>query len=166
VPTKLDEPRPVVPEAPQQRRVEVNMKSRAGRRSFVLAYELFDLLLRHELVQQREREHAGTERGRRAVSSRSRTANIKQYPFTLNPRKVLRITLNDGRCDNARDVRRGGSCSCVRRGRGRGRIRCVGDAGLLVVLDGAVPAVDGADDGDVVVACGQALVDEGAGEVS
>ncbi|HEX5120474.1 MAG TPA: tyrosine-type recombinase/integrase [Pseudonocardiaceae bacterium] len=39
--------------------VEVPVKSRAGQRTWVLPDELFDLLLRHEKVQQREREHAG-----------------------------------------------------------------------------------------------------------
>lgn len=41
--------------------VEVEVKSKAGRRWFVLPDELYELLLRHERVQQREREHAGTE---------------------------------------------------------------------------------------------------------
>jgi len=37
------------------------VKSKAGWRGFALPDELFDLLLQHERVQQREREHAGTE---------------------------------------------------------------------------------------------------------
>jgi integrase len=41
--------------------VEVDVKSRAGRRSFALPNELYDLLLKHEQAQQREREHAGSE---------------------------------------------------------------------------------------------------------
>ena len=41
--------------------VEVDVKSRAGRRAFVLPDELYDLLMQHEKVQQREREDAGTE---------------------------------------------------------------------------------------------------------
>jgi len=41
--------------------VEVPVKSRAGRRSFALPDELYDLLTKHEAVQAREREHAGTE---------------------------------------------------------------------------------------------------------
>lgn len=41
--------------------VEVDVKSKAGRRSFALPAELYELLIRHERVQQHEREHAGTE---------------------------------------------------------------------------------------------------------
>lgn len=41
--------------------VEVDVKSKAGRRSFVLPDELYDLIIRHEQVQRRERELAGTE---------------------------------------------------------------------------------------------------------
>lgn len=41
--------------------VEVDVKSRAGRRSFVLPDELYELLMQHEKVQQHEREYAGTE---------------------------------------------------------------------------------------------------------
>ncbi len=41
--------------------VEVEVKSEAGNRSFTLPDELFDLLMKHEHVQKREREHAGTE---------------------------------------------------------------------------------------------------------
>ncbi|CAL99812.1 integrase-like protein [Saccharopolyspora erythraea NRRL 2338] len=41
--------------------VEVDVKSKAGRRSFVLPDEVFDLLMRHEQAQQRERKHAGSE---------------------------------------------------------------------------------------------------------
>lgn len=41
--------------------VEVDVKSKAGRRSFAVPDELYELLMRHEKVQQREREHAGTE---------------------------------------------------------------------------------------------------------
>jgi integrase len=37
------------------------VKSKAGRRSFVLPDELYDLIIRHEQVQQRERELAATE---------------------------------------------------------------------------------------------------------
>jgi len=40
--------------------VEVDVKSKAGRRSFAVPDELYELLMRHERVQQREREHAGT----------------------------------------------------------------------------------------------------------
>lgn len=41
--------------------LEVEVKSEAGNRSFTLPDELFTLLLQHEQVQQREREHASTE---------------------------------------------------------------------------------------------------------
>jgi integrase len=41
--------------------VEVEVKSRAGRRTHVLPDRLFELILLHEQVQLREREHAGTE---------------------------------------------------------------------------------------------------------
>lgn len=41
--------------------VEVEVKSAAGRRSFTLPEELFDLLMRHEEMQRQERDHAGTE---------------------------------------------------------------------------------------------------------
>lgn len=41
--------------------VEVDVKSRAGRRTFTLPDELFELLLKHEQAQLREREHAGSE---------------------------------------------------------------------------------------------------------
>jgi integrase len=41
--------------------VEVDVKSRAGRRSFAVPDELYALLLKHEELQQREREHAGSE---------------------------------------------------------------------------------------------------------
>jgi len=41
--------------------VEVDVKSRAGRRTFVLPDELFELLMRHKERQAAEREHAGTE---------------------------------------------------------------------------------------------------------
>jgi integrase len=41
--------------------VEVEVKSRAGRRSFAVPDELYALLLKHEELQQREREHAGSE---------------------------------------------------------------------------------------------------------
>ncbi len=41
--------------------VEVDVKSRAGRRSFAVPDELYALLLKHEQLQQREREHAGSE---------------------------------------------------------------------------------------------------------
>jgi integrase len=41
--------------------VEVPVKSRAGRRGFALPDELFDLLMRHEELQLREREVAGTQ---------------------------------------------------------------------------------------------------------
>lgn len=40
--------------------VEVPVKSRAGNRTLVFPGELFELLMRHEVVQLREREHAGT----------------------------------------------------------------------------------------------------------
>ncbi|SDY25638.1 Phage integrase, N-terminal SAM-like domain [Saccharopolyspora shandongensis] len=40
---------------------EVDVKSKAGRRRFVLPDEIFELLMRHEEAQQRERVHAGTE---------------------------------------------------------------------------------------------------------
>lgn len=41
--------------------VEVDVKSKAGRRSFAVPDELYELLMRHEHAHQREREHAGTE---------------------------------------------------------------------------------------------------------
>ncbi len=41
--------------------VEVDVKSKAGRRTFPLPEELFSLLLMHRERQKREREHAGTE---------------------------------------------------------------------------------------------------------
>jgi integrase len=41
--------------------VEVDVKSRAGRRSFAVPDELYALLLKHEELQRREREHAGSE---------------------------------------------------------------------------------------------------------
>jgi integrase len=41
--------------------VEVDVKSKAGRRSLALPVQLFDLIVRHEKVQQAEREHAGTD---------------------------------------------------------------------------------------------------------
>lgn len=41
--------------------VEVDVKSKAGRRTIALPDELFDLLMRHKERQAREREHAGTE---------------------------------------------------------------------------------------------------------
>lgn len=41
--------------------VEVPVKSRAGKRGFVLPDELFELLSKHEEVQKREREHAGNQ---------------------------------------------------------------------------------------------------------
>jgi integrase len=41
--------------------VEVDVKSRAGRRSLVLPDELYDLLMRHEAAQAAERAHAGSE---------------------------------------------------------------------------------------------------------
>ncbi|HET9876261.1 MAG TPA: tyrosine-type recombinase/integrase [Mycobacterium sp.] len=41
--------------------IEVEVKSDAGRRTFTLPDELFELLVEHEQVQQTEREHAGTE---------------------------------------------------------------------------------------------------------
>jgi integrase len=41
--------------------VEVDVKSDAGRRSFILPNELYELLMKHGGVQQHEREHAGTE---------------------------------------------------------------------------------------------------------
>jgi hypothetical protein len=41
--------------------VEVDVKSRAGRRSFAVPDELYALLLKHDELQQREREHAGSE---------------------------------------------------------------------------------------------------------
>jgi integrase len=40
--------------------VEVDVKSRAGRRTVVLPDHLFDLLMTHKAEQDREREHAGT----------------------------------------------------------------------------------------------------------
>ncbi|MFE0022373.1 tyrosine-type recombinase/integrase [Amycolatopsis sp. NPDC059021] len=41
--------------------VEVDVKSRAGRRGFVLPDRLYDLLIAHEEQQAKEREHAGSE---------------------------------------------------------------------------------------------------------
>jgi integrase len=41
--------------------VEVEVKSRAGRRTFVLPDQLYDLLMRHEQAQQQERAYAGSE---------------------------------------------------------------------------------------------------------
>jgi len=41
--------------------VEVDVKSRAGRRGIALPDQLFDLITEHRNVQEREREHAGTE---------------------------------------------------------------------------------------------------------
>ncbi|GAA1984374.1 tyrosine-type recombinase/integrase [Amycolatopsis minnesotensis] len=41
--------------------VEVDVKSKAGRRGFVVPDQLFDLLMRHEQEQAKEREHAGSE---------------------------------------------------------------------------------------------------------
>ncbi|RZQ64373.1 tyrosine-type recombinase/integrase [Amycolatopsis suaedae] len=41
--------------------VEVDVKSKAGRRGFVLPDRLYDLLMAHEEQQAKEREHAGTE---------------------------------------------------------------------------------------------------------
>lgn len=41
--------------------VEVPVKSRAGKRSFVVPDELYTLILRHEAAQEAEREQAGTE---------------------------------------------------------------------------------------------------------
>ncbi|RKT84853.1 Phage integrase, N-terminal SAM-like domain [Saccharopolyspora antimicrobica] len=41
--------------------VEVDVKSKAGRRTVTLPDELFELILRHEKAQAAEREHAGTE---------------------------------------------------------------------------------------------------------
>jgi integrase len=41
--------------------VEVDVKSKAGRRSFALPDELYDLIIRHEQMQRRERDVAGTE---------------------------------------------------------------------------------------------------------
>jgi integrase len=41
--------------------VEVDVKSAAGRRSLILPDQLFDLVIKHEEVQKRERKHAGTE---------------------------------------------------------------------------------------------------------
>lgn len=41
--------------------VEVDVKSKAGRRGIRLPDQLLDLLMQHRAVQQREREHAGTE---------------------------------------------------------------------------------------------------------
>lgn len=41
--------------------VEVDVKSRAGRRGIRLPDQLFDLLIEHRATQNREREHAGTE---------------------------------------------------------------------------------------------------------
>jgi hypothetical protein len=40
---------------------EVDVKSAAGRRSFVIPDQLWELILKHEQVQQKEREIAGTE---------------------------------------------------------------------------------------------------------
>jgi integrase len=41
--------------------VEVPVKSSAGKRGWVMPDQVFELLMRHEKVQQREREYAGTE---------------------------------------------------------------------------------------------------------
>lgn len=41
--------------------VEADVKSKAGRRAFVLPEELYELLVQHRAEQAREREHAGTE---------------------------------------------------------------------------------------------------------
>lgn len=61
VPRGLHGPRPLVPAAQGGGLVEVDVKSKAGRRTISLPDELFELILRHRNIQNNERERAANE---------------------------------------------------------------------------------------------------------